>query len=159
MAKNEIFEILKWDKWVIWVLDRSRNLKTENLEVKFRKHSQQLLNTGSKDLLDHRAGAKEVSDRQVGANEVQHRRAGAQNVLDRRQSVPYWVEANIQELHSKESLFNSSHRTDEISERINEIFASFGLDETKEHGLQMNPPERENEYNYYYYYIIIILYL
>ncbi|XP_023340403.1 uncharacterized protein LOC111710532 isoform X2 [Eurytemora carolleeae] len=131
--------------WDPHFTDGSRNLKTENLEVKFRKHSQQLLNTGSKDLLDHRAGAKEVSDRRVGANEVQHRRTGAKDALDRRQSVPYWVEANIQELHSKESLFNSSHRTDEISERINEIFASFGLDETKEHCLQKNPPEREEK--------------
>lgn len=128
---------MKWDRWVNFlVLDGSRNLKTENLEVKLRKHSQQILNTGSKGVLDHRAGAKEVPDRRVGANDV----------LDRRQSVPYWVEANIQELHSKESQFNSSNRTDEISERINEIFASFGLDETKEHGLQENPPERENEY-------------
>ena len=128
---------MKWDRWVNFlVLDGSRNLKTENLEVKLRKHSQLILNTGSKGVLDHRAGAKEVPDRRVGANDV----------LDRRQSVPYWVEANIQELHSKESQFNSSNRTDEISERINEIFASFGLDETKEHGLQENPPERENEY-------------
>ena len=128
---------MKWDRWVNFlVLDGSRNLKTENLEVKLRKHSQQILNTGSKGVLDHRAGAKEVPDRRVGANDV----------LDRRQSVPYWVEANIQELHSKESQFNSSNRTDEISERINEIFASFGLDEAKEHGLQENPPERENEY-------------
>ena len=128
---------MKWDRWVNFlVLDGSRNLKTENLEVKLRKHSQQILNTGSKGVLDHRAGAKEVPDRRVGANDV----------LDRRQSVPYWVEANIQELHSKESQFNSSNRTDVISERINEIFASFGLDETKEHGLQENPPERENEY-------------
>ena len=128
---------MKWDRWVNFlVLDGSRNLKTENLEVKLRKHSQQILNTGSKGVLDHRAGAKEVPDRRVGANDV----------LDRRQSVPYWVEANIQELPSKESQFNSSNRTDEISERINEIFASFGLDETKEHGLQENPPERENEY-------------
>ena len=128
---------MKWDRWVNFlVLDGSRNLKTENLEVKLRKHSQLILNTGSKGVLDHRAGAKEVPDRRVGANDV----------LDRRQSVPYWVEANIQELHSKESQFNSSNRTDEISERINEIFASFGLDETKEHGLQENPTERENEY-------------
>ena len=60
--------------------------------------------------------------------------------LNRRNSVPYWVEANIQELHSKESLIKT-RETDEISERINEIFASFGLDETSE---QSGPQRNRN---------------